>query len=182
MSYPTTVNLKDLPDQGESFEFNRKVGELNKQLNDLIGNHDYEVNLSVRPLGNVFEISGLIRTEMDLICSHCGRDMVTPIEDKFTELIIVMDEKPRAGHSGHTGSLLDEGPACNYVTHHTFDLGNFTHEHIALAEPFQPRCGRSDCDQVFLQAAGLSAPKVPGAPNRDNPFAVLKDLNLKKSN
>ncbi len=154
----TSVNLKQLPDQGEQFQFNQGSGELNRHLVDLIGSHAYNIDVTIRPQGNVYEITGRIDTEMDRICSHCGRDTHLPIHDEFSELIVVMTERPRAGHSGHTGSLL-EGPSCNYITGHEFDLAEFVHEHIALAEPPHPQCGRSDCDEIFkLANRGIKIP------------------------
>src|SRR5437868_2798627 len=129
--YPTFVNLKDLADEGESFVFSRQTAELNSKLKDVVAQHDYQVALTITSMGNAFEITGKIDTEMDVVCARCGRDMVHPIHDNFSELIVVMDERPRAGHSGHTGMQLDEGPYCNYSTTYQFDLGEFVHEHIA---------------------------------------------------
>ncbi len=148
----TTINLKQLPENGEQFQFDAAHAGLHSRLADLIGERTYHVDLTVRPQGNVFEIVGEITTEMDRVCSHCGRDLTVPIRDEFNELIVVLNERPRAGHSGHTGSLL-EGPACNYVTGYEFDLAEFIHEHIALAEPALPLCQRADCDDVFKRAS-----------------------------
>jgi len=170
-TYRTAVNLKDIEAEGESFVFHRQTGELNERLADLIGSHDYSVDLSVRPMGNVFEISGQISTQMDLVCARCGRETSAPIKDDFHEIIIVLAERPRAGHSGHTGSS-DEGPFCNYVTSYEFDLAEFVHEHIAATEPYRPLCSRADCDEVFEKAQVTDT--SPTA--ESNPFAILKSL------
>jgi uncharacterized metal-binding protein YceD (DUF177 family) len=170
--YRTSVNLKEIGLEGESFHYTRKAGELNKRLADLIGNHDYSVNLTIRPMGNVFEISGDISTQMDLLCARCGRDAKEKIGEKFNEIILVLDERPRAGHSGHTGTT-DEGPFCNYVTSYTFDLAEFVHEHIAAAEPYKPLCSEPDCEEVYKKAQILdTSPEI-----ENNPFAVLKELS-----
>ncbi len=174
-TYRTSVNLKDLDQDGEDFHFSRASGELNKKLNEVVGKHEYKINLLLKPMGNVFEISGQIATNITCDCARCGRDVELPIAENFSELILVLEERPRAGHSGHTGSQLDEGPYCNYVTSHQFDLGDFVHEHIAAAEPYAPNCGRADCEQVFQNAQKSDSVGRLDA----NPFEVLKNLNLK---
>ncbi len=148
----TFVNLKSLPEKGEQYQFSQQNGELDEQLRDLIGSNNYYVSLEVRPVGNVFEISGEIRAEMDLICSHCGRELHHPVNDSFNELIVVTAKWTRAGHSGHVNSVKDHEITCNYATSFDFDLGDFVHEHIALAEPDHPLCARPDCDDVFNAA------------------------------
>lgn len=177
ITYPTSVNLKELEDGDETFHFSRESGELNSALQDLVKNHAYDVELHLRPMGNAFEISGHISTQMDLICARCGRDMIEPIKDDFNELIVVMKEKPRAGHSGHTGGELSDGPFCNYLTSYQFNLADFIHEHIAAVEPHTPHCSRSDCETHLKQlqeTLGLAAEDQP-----TSPFEVLKNLSVK---
>lgn len=175
--YPTTVDLKNLPDDGENFEFSRQTGELNETLKDLVPHADYNVDLNVKPMGNVFEISGKIDTELELSCSRCGREMNYPVHDQFQELIVVTKEKPRAGHSGHTGSELNDGPYCNYLTHYSLDLGEFIHEHIASSEPYTPHCKRLDCES-FLQQAQVEVAVIND--EESNPFAALKNLSVRR--
>ena len=174
--YPTRVNLRDLEDEGEDFVFNRGTGELNTALTELIGSHDYAVNIRLTPAGNAFEIIGKISTSIDTQCARCGRDMVLPIEDDFQEMIVIEKEKPRAGHSGHTGGD-HEGIFCNYVTSYDFNLAEFAHEHIAAAEPYTPLCTRPDCEQHFQAAQGqIGRETETGA---HSPFEVLKNLTTK---
>lgn len=73
--YPTFINLKELEDQGEEFNFSRESAELNKALFDLIGDHAYICEIAMRPMGNAFEITGKIDTQITLPCARCGRDM-----------------------------------------------------------------------------------------------------------
>lgn len=172
-TYRTSVNLKDLDEDGEDFSYSRASGELNKTLNELVGEQPYDINLHLRPMGNVFEISGEIHTAMNLPCSRCGRDMQMPIDENFNEIIVVMNERPRAGHSGHTGTT-DEGPYCNYVTSHDFSLSDFVHEHVAAAEPYQIHCTRPDCEEVYKKAQISDTSTI----KENNPFEVLKNLNV----
>lgn len=174
-TYKTSVNLKELNPDGEDFHFTNQGAEITKSISDLVGKHQYNVNLHLQPMGNVFEITGQIATEMTCPCARCGRDVSAPINDSFSEIIVVMDERPRAGHSGHTGSQLDEGPFCNYTTSYQFNLAEFVREHIASAEPYAPHCDRPDCEQIFMRAQG----KISAEPLESNPFQVLKNLSQK---
>jgi uncharacterized metal-binding protein YceD (DUF177 family) len=176
--YPTYVNLKELDEPGESFLYSRSTGELNKALADLIQAHDYDVNLHLRPMGNAYEISGKITTVMTLSCARCGRDMENPIQDQFQELIVIMPEPPKGGHSGHTGSQ-EHGPFCNYATSYQFDLAEFVHEHVAANEPYRPLCARPDCEEHLQRAQDLKiATEKELTPN---PFEVLKNIQIKPS-
>jgi len=173
--YPTRVNLKELPDDGEDFLFSRSTGELNATLRDLIQDHDYHASIQLRPMGNAYEILGSITATMDLLCARCGRDMSLPINDNFQELIVVMAQKPKGGHSGHTGT--QDGPFCVYLDSYRFNLAEFIHEHIAASEPYTPLCGRTDCEEHFSkhQSSETDPQILAPAP----PFAALKDLKLK---
>ena len=175
--YPTTVNLKELKPEGETFIYNQSTGELNKRLNDLVQNRDYDVEVQLLPMGNAFEISGKIRTSLDLLCSQCGRDMTSPVDEKFNELIVVMSERPRAGHSGHTGTLTEgSGPFCNYLSSYSLDLGDYIHELIAAAEPFAPQCLRADCENHLNNLKMSLSPQSQTSPN---PFEILKNIQVK---
>lgn len=177
-AYPTYVNLKELPLEGESFDFSRETGELDDALQDLIGDYDYQVEMQLTPAGNAFAISGHIETSAELQCARCGRDTKQEIRDDFNELILVMKERPRSGHSGHTGTNLIDGPYCNYTTSYEFNLSEFTHEHVASAIPYTPYCGLKDCEEYFQKAQeALSEGFSEEKPN--NPFTALKNLNSK---
>lgn len=176
--YPIKVNLKDLPLEGESFYFSRSTGELNKALSDLINKHDYTASLQLTPAGNAFAISGHIKTQAELLCARCGRETIENINDEFSEIIVVMKEKPRSGHSGHVGVNLIDGPYCNYVTHYDFDLSEFVHEHIAAAIPYAPYCKLDDCEE-HLKKSQTALEKGFDGPDQNNPFSTLKNFTPK---
>jgi uncharacterized metal-binding protein YceD (DUF177 family) len=176
--YPTHVNLKDLPFEGESFQFSNQTGELNKALSDMIGEHPFQIDLTLTPAGNAYEIAGHIESKADLLCARCGRDLTYHIHDDFHELIVVMKERPRSGHSGHTGNNLIDGPYCNYTTNYDFDLAEFAHEHIAAAIPYTPYCERSDCE-TYLTEAQKSQLRGFDEEKPNNPFEALKNFASK---
>jgi uncharacterized metal-binding protein YceD (DUF177 family) len=171
------IALPDLPPQGEDYALNRKSGELNETLKDIISDRDYEISIHIKPIGNVYEISGRIQTEVNTQCSRCGRDALAPINDQFSELIVIEEPRPRKGssssHEGHS-----DGPFCNYVTSPIFNLAEFCHEHIAAAEPYLFECGRPDCADTYKRATThTEAPEF----NKTNPFQALKKVFKNKS-
>lgn len=178
--YPTHISLKNLPTEGESLTYSEKTGELTEKLEDLIENQPYKVDLSLRPLGNAYEITGKIETSLNTLCSRCGRDMIYPIEDQFTELIIIESERSRGGHSGHTGLKLDEGPFCNHFSSPDLDIGEFIHEHMVSSEPYILECKRSDCEDIVKNASQRGQKETPSevAPAGKSPFSALKDLKV----
>lgn len=176
--YPTSLNLKDMPLAGESFNFSKSTGELDKVLGEIIGQHDYTVNLQLTPAGNAFEIGGEIHTKADLLCARCGRDATININDKFSELIVVMKEKPRSGHSGHVGVNLIDGPYCNYATGYEFDLAAFVHEHVTAAIPYAPYCNLDDCEAHFKKLQ-IELEKGFEGSDQNNPFLSLKNIASK---
>jgi uncharacterized metal-binding protein YceD (DUF177 family) len=173
-TYPTSVMLPSLQESGETYKYTNATGELTKSLEDLIGSSPYSVNIVLKPMGNAFEISGDIKTEMMTSCAHCGRDMAYEVNDDFREIILIEEERGRGGHTGHAGAdLVSDGPFCNYVQSPQFSIADFVHEHIAAEEPYIAECGKSDCEKV-MKSAQLKS----GDPESTdtNPFSVLKSL------
>lgn len=176
VTYPTRVTLSEIPLEGRTYHFSKDSGELNESLKDLIGDHDYQVEITLRPLGNVFEISGLIKTNRDISCSRCARDIKQAINKPFTELIVIEDDRPRKTRSGHVSNeSLASGPYCNYVKSEVFSLTDFIHEQIATEETFLVECGLPDCEDLLSQYQG----ELPPENEKNNPFAVLKNLKPK---
>lgn len=170
----TVIALKELPPEGQTFHYSKASGELNHSLRDLIQDHDFTAEIEIKPMGNAFHIGGKIKSEQDLTCSRCGREMVSPIQDEFQELIVIHKETPKGGHTGHTGSQ-EDGIFCNYLTSHTFDLSEFIHEHVASAEPYAPICSRPDCETYLEKLKGELAAKS----HNTSPFSVLKKLSVR---
>ncbi len=174
--YPTNIMLKELPFEGRDYHYSHESKELSPVLKELIQKNDYKVDLHLRPLGNAFEIAGTIKTKIDLPCSRCGRDTEFPVDDNFREMILVEDQKPRGGHSGHVGSdLVSDGPYCNYISSYHFDIAAFVHEHVAASEPYIVECGRKDCAETVIKAQ-LNTMAPEHLDEKTNPFAVLKKL------
>jgi uncharacterized metal-binding protein YceD (DUF177 family) len=174
--HPKVITLSELLPQGQNFEFSDVTGEITAELKDLLADRPYSVKIDLKPVGNAFDISGEIKCELELICSRCAREMPHPLDLKFQEIIVIIKEKPRAGHSGHTGQE-DGGIFCNYQTSHVFDLADFTHEQIASNEPFAPLCGRADCDKEFEEAQEKLNQNQKLTPS---PFDILKKMTVRR--
>ncbi len=173
--HPTLISLSEIKPEGQEFPFSETTGELTPHLKDLIDDHPYKATLFLKPLGNVFEISGEISTKMDLPCAKCGRDLEYPIEDHFHELILVEKDRPRNSSGSHAAHEVDaSGPFCNHVQSDRFNLAEFVHEHIAASEPYVAHCGRPDCE-MHMQALQDEIPQID-TEKGTNPFAILKNF------
>lgn len=175
-TYPTRIQLNELPEEGQSYHFDRDSGELNHILQDLVGENAYTVDIFIQPMGNVFQISGDLHTEVGTQCARCGRDMNHPVDENFSELIVVEKPRPRSSTGSHS---LSDGSSlfCNHISDTSFSLGEFVHEQIAANEPYVVRCQREDCES-YLESAQEHV-RAPAELPKENPFAVLKNFKPK---
>jgi uncharacterized protein len=183
------IRLNEIPQDGRRYDFDRQTGELNADLQDLIGDRDYQVEFEIKPIGNAYEMRGSLKTTLPEVCSTCGYDFELPIEKRINEILFEELEDTRKAQSVHGNQSVDfggQGPAMVPVKGDVFDPGAYTHEVVALAEPFYPICGvdgncehRDEVEEIKrkLEAdfALAEAEKPVGHPG----FAALKELNLK---
>lgn len=187
---PIRIVLSELPPEGRDFVYDREGGELNKALMDLIGGNPYRISFQVRPMGNVYLLEGTVETQLDLLCSRCGVDFKQNINERLSEILVVQDTTLGRGDStsrvNHTSDLSESQKEATTLDTPQFDVGEFFHEIIALAEPIQP-LGGSNCDKSCenLENAYTEGWLTrPGAQEDDadfdknKPFAGLKGLKL----
>lgn len=184
------IRLNEIPAEGRSYHFTRETGELNKDLEDLVHELPYDVAFTIRPIGNAYEMRGKLKAQLTEACSKCGYDFDLPVEKTINEILFEgQEEDHRKGHSVHGNQSVDflgEGPSMFEVTGDIFDPGEYTHEVVALAEPFYPTCApNGDCyrkEEVEETLARLEAESEKAVEAKAaNPFAVLQGLDLKKS-
>lgn len=188
---PVRIVLSELPPEGRDFVYDREGGELNKALMDLIGLNPYRISFHVKPMGNVYLMEGTVDTELDLLCSRCGVDFKQKIQERLSEILVVQDSPLGRGDStsrvNHTSDLNESQKEATTLDSPHFDVGEFFHEIIALAEPIQP-LGGSDCDkscenlemayaQGWLTRPGTQ-PEEDENFDKNKPFAGLKGLKL----
>jgi uncharacterized metal-binding protein YceD (DUF177 family) len=175
------IHLRDIPTEGRRFIYDRKTGELNADLADVLGDSDYDVDFFMKPLDGAYEIKGRIKTKATVTCSACGWDLPWPLDKAFHEFL-VEENTAQDSHGAHGSESLnldsaDEGYATFRGDH--FDIGSYLHEMVALAEPTYPDCGDTQCERLN---------EVKGVLNRVNsqaqafeksgasPFSVLEQL------
>lgn len=180
------IRLAEIPEEGRQFTFTRDSGELNQALIDLIPKTAYKVDITIRPLGNAYEMQGKVVTSLAELCSLCGWDLNLPLNKAFKEILIEEPEVDRETHHVHGNQSVDflsEGSSSTYKDGF-FDAGEFVHELVAISEPLYPSCGDPDCEhleEVNSKKAELAAEFARAATPTESPFAALKDaLSNKK--
>lgn len=179
--------LTEIPEEGKHFKLNRNTAELNDVLKDLIGSQAYEAQFYVRPLNlKDYEITGSIETKLPETCGRCGLDIKLDLKTSFHEILIPKQEDDRTGkyvRPNHLSDLEAGGPdTSEYVGKH-FDMGEYLHEVVALAAPFNPVGPEKDngdcgiCEKPVSSFNFTYDEEIPEDPKK-NPFSALKGLKL----
>lgn len=182
------IRLNEIPQDGRAYDFDRESGELNGDLQDLIGERAYKVNLFIKPIGNAYEMRGSLKANVPEVCSACGYDFDQSVERKVNEILFEEQDEHRKSHSVHGNQSVEfesSGPSMIPVKGDVFDAGAYVHEAIALEEPLYPVCGpngnclhKSEVDEIRRKLEAdfaLADQKTAGHPA----FEVLKKLDLK---
>lgn len=182
------IRLTDIPQEGKDFQWTQETEELNRILSDLIAEEPYSVTFNIRPVNNRdFLMSGSIKTRAPEACSLCGMDFKFPINVKINEILIPHQPDERTSQYArvnHVSDAPDQGPqAVEYDDTFHFDMGEYVHEAIGLAIPFNPKPeakDNGDCTTCGLNMNthnfGYEDKVEDEKPN--NPFAALKNLKL----
>ncbi len=178
------IRLAEIPEDGRQFTFTRESGELNTALKDLLPAVPYRVDLTIRPLGNAYEMEGKVVTSLNELCSLCGWDLNLPLNRTFREVLVEEEETDRETHHVHGNQSVDflsEGSSSTYKDG-VFDAGEFVHELVAISEPMYPSCGDPDCEH--LEEANAKRAELEAEFNKadvdekTNPFAKLAGLKV----
>jgi uncharacterized protein len=184
---PTQILLRELPPEGREYEYNRDSGELNDALDELIDQNDYSVRLTVRPIGNAFDVSGDLKTTLNLQCSLCAIDFKLPISQKIHEVLVINDPLHKGDHltkANHSSEWDPSQPEGVYLEAPILEVGEFIHELIAIAEPMRP-LGRPGCEEACenrkdgVQREWLSVGAKDSISVRNHPFSILEKIKLK---
>lgn len=187
---PLHINLKELPLEGQDFSYSRANGDLARVLKNLLGENDFNVQFKLTPMGNTFELKGGVSAAMDLQCSLCAIDFKYPVELKLFELVLVskktsLNKGDQQSKANHAHEWETQGPDYILLESDTFDVSEYIHEMIALAEPLKP-LGKPDCDENCenlgekTKRPWLSYGSEKGADlGKSNPFQILEKIKLK---
>lgn len=179
--------LTEIPEEGKHFKLTQNTGELNEILKDLIGQENYSAEFFVRPLNSKdYEITGNIKTKLLETCGRCGLDINLDVDAQIHEILIPKQEETRTGKyakPNHLSDLENSGPDTSEYTGKSFDMGEYLHEVVALAAPFNPvGPERPDgtCGICNKPVAGLRFTYDEAMPedHQKNPFSALKGLKL----
>lgn len=186
------IKLSEIPEDGREYHLNRKTGELNDDLKDLIADHPYELHFSIRPLNSKdYELKGTLETHTNELCSLCGETFKFNIKTKIHEILIESagadKDLEKQSRSNHFSELNESGPSVIEYSDATFEVGDFTHEVIGLNVPFNPKpeleddgsckvCLQANMNQIFKYDEDMS--NFEAAKDKQNPFNVLKGLKL----
>ncbi len=188
MKITPIIRLKDIPEEGRNYVWNRETSELNKALEDVVQDQKYEVNFYIKPVSSRdYMMTGTIKTQLPLDCSLCGMDFKMPVSLKINEILIPPQEDDRKGHYARVNHVSDAdanpGPqSTEYEASEQFNMGEFVHEALAIAIPVKPvpeTTSSGDCIVCDLNQKthdfGYDEEMMDEKPN---PFAVLKNLKL----
>src|SRR5262245_37936255 len=136
---PLSINLKELPPEGQEFTYSDQSGELSATLKDVIGSNPYTAKITITPAGNSFNLVGFLQTKMKLQCSLCALDFNYLVDLKLHELIVVMKKQPlnkgdQQSKTNHAHEWEAQGPDYILLESDTFNAGEYLHEMVALAE------------------------------------------------
>lgn len=181
------IKLSEIPEEGLAFSWNRKSGEATKSLVDLIGNSDFQAEFFIRPLNHHdYTLNGTIKTQLAEVCSRCGNDFLFSVNSRFNEILIPRQSQDRTGKYSKVNHISEkelDGPEVSEYENNLFDMGEYLHEVVALAAPFNPiapvdsegnheKCNNIEKDQLFIYD------EIMPTEDKKNPFAALKNLKL----
>jgi uncharacterized protein len=183
------IHLNEIPDDGKSFSFSRKSGELNSILADLLGTQDYKVEFLIRPLSQGFELVGSTSACIPELCSRCGIDIKLPLNSKFKELMLPKLELDRTAkytkqnHMTDSEHLTDTPSVVEYEGN-IFDVGAYIHEVLGLMIPTCPAAPVDEngtctvCGVDTTKENAFSYNEELPEDKANSPFAALKSVKL----
>ncbi len=184
------IKLNEIPNDGRDYTFNEKTAELTPAIKDLVAQNNYDLKFHIKPFNHKdFEVRGQLTTSTSEICSLCGETFNFKIKTQINEILIPVAATDKAeekqSRSNHVSELDDEGPSVTEYQNDIFDLGELTHQTIALAIPFSPKpdsnddgsckvCLKINLKDNFKYDEDLS--NFNKAKENENPFSVLKTI------
>ena len=184
------INLHEIPEEGKKFLWNEKTKEITRELSDLIGSSAHIADFFIKPINSKdFQVVGTIKTQLPEACSRCGKDFEFPVHQKFHEILIPAQPEDRTGKYAkvnHISEAAVAGPSVTeYGANQTFEMGEYLHEQVAIALPFNPappEKANGDCSLCDIPVRGRVFTYNEDMPEEkvENPFEVLKNLSLPK--
>jgi len=182
------IRLTDIPEEGKKFLWNRETQELNTVLEDLISSEAFTVDFEIRPVNKRdYMMTGYIQTQAPEACSLCGLDFKFPVRVKIHEILIPRQPEDRTGQYArvnHVSDAQDQGPqSVEYDDNLHFNMGEYVHEAIALAIPYNPKPETKENGECVTCGLDLNRHNFGYEDNMEtakpqSPFAALKNLKI----
>lgn len=182
--FPIHINLSHVPEEGRLFTYSREEGQLNKELDDLIGSNEYLLKFFIQPLGSHhnYELRGHIETYMELLCSLCAQNLKWPFRENLNEILIIEPQRPRNSKESrvnHISEFTNTNLFCHYLQSEVFSVLDFVREVINLAEPYRPLaspdCEEGSCPNL-TEKISLKLSEIRQQQQNPNPFFPFENL------
>lgn len=185
------LKLNEIPHEGLEYVLTNKTAELNADLKDLVGSNDYEIQFFIKPLNHRdFELKGTLKAHTVETCSLCGDTFNFPVKAKLHEILLPatpLDKMDKQARSNHFSELDQDGPSVTEYENDQIDLGEFSHQAIALNVPYSPKpemkengdcsvCLKVQMNTPFKYEDDMT--KFEAEKKKENPFNVLKNVKL----
>lgn len=182
------IKLNELPTNGEHYVFTSEDthDSFAPYFKDLIGDQKFHIEVDIKPVGNAYQLMGKIKTKMPLICALCATDIQHSVNVNLNEIILIdstMAKNDHEARANHSSELSTDGPEAIMLENEAFDVAEYLHEMIALAEPIRP-LGSPDCEVACperdnaVQREWLTIGNNSDKLENTNPFGSLKDLKI----
>ena len=71
---PIEVRLGELPEDGRDFRYDDQHPAMAAALKDVVEKNSFKIQVFIRPVGNMFEMTGCAETALNLACYRCALD------------------------------------------------------------------------------------------------------------
>ncbi len=178
------INLRDIPEIGESISWTEKDPDLNKALHEIVKKNPVAIRIDLLPLEDGADIRGEITTTLTQPCSFCAYDIPIKVHEKFHEIVMI-GKKDKFISEGENHLYPDSVNTEFQVTDTpNFDLGNLLREVLISNTPIQPKCvekgGAPDVSPKCMADWDYQKFTSNDEPVKAKPFNILKDIKLKK--
>lgn len=149
------INLQEVGDSGFNLDFDQSTKDLGPVLSDLVGGMPFKGKVTIFKAGTEghFDLNGFVKTHIPEQCSRCGLDFDLQVDEKFKEILMPSMPLPKDGKyskANHFSDLSHQGPSIVEYFGHTFDLGEYLHEVVALGIPYIPAPALDEADNCSL--------------------------------
>lgn len=181
------IKLNEVPEDGRSWEFSESSKpNLNDHFQPEISIDKYKVNVFVKPLGNVFEVSVDYVLSYDAVCSLCAFEFALPSHKSVKELVMINPKgKTRLDKQKATSKNWSDKLFCTELDNQNFNIGEFLREIILVEMPVRPlgfgnSCDKGECEplQALEPREKFSSSNINDwtGVEKNKPFSALKDM------